>query len=226
MDSFLHFFSNLHSPSGIESLIRHGGLFLLVAIVFAETGLLAGFFLPGDSLLVTAGVFASRSMSGGEPLLNIYTLNFSLIAAAIIGDQVGYLLGRKVGVKIFDRSDGHIFKKKHVIEAHAFYEKHGGKAIMLARFIPILRTFVPFIAGVAVMSYRKFFVFNMIGGISWVLSMTMLGYFIGQSPLSEKLHQIIFIVIAISLLPMLITLLRKIFGKKSSAGKVVDENRS
>ena len=214
MDSFLNFFSSLHTPAGIESLIRHGGLLLLIAIVFAETGLLAGFFLPGDSLLVTAGVFASRSMSGGEPLLNIYTLNLALMAAAIFGDQVGYLLGRKIGIKIFDRPDGRLFKKKYVSEAHGFYEKHGGKAIILARFIPVLRTFVPFIAGVAVMSYRKFFVFNIIGGISWVLSMTMLGYFIGQSPLSEKLHQIILIVIAISLLPMLIGLLRNFFRKK------------
>ncbi len=214
MDSFLNFFSTLHTPAGIESIIRHGGLLLLIAIVFAETGLLAGFFLPGDSLLVTAGVFASRSMNGGEPLLNIYTLTLSLIVAAILGDQVGYLLGRKIGVKIFDRPDGRIFKKKHIFEAHAFYEKHGGKAIIIARFIPVLRTFVPFIAGVADMSYRKFFIFNVFGGIAWVLSMTMLGYWIGQSPLSEKLHQIILIVIAISLLPMLIGLLKNFFSKK------------
>ena len=147
-------------------------------------------------------------------MLNIYTLNLALMAAAIVGDQAGYFLGRKVGIKIFDRPDGRIFKKKHVKEAHAFYEKHGGKAIVLARFIPVLRTFVPFIAGVAVMPYRKFFIFNVIGGIGWVLSMTLLGYWIGRSPLSEKLHQIIVIVIAVSLMPMIVGFLRKFWTKR------------
>ena len=182
METLYHFLANLHTAEGIENLIRAGGLTVLIFIVFAETGLLVGFFFPGDSLLVTAGVLCSKSMNGGEPILDFYLLNFSLILAAIIGDQVGFWLGRKTGPKIFDKPDNRFFKKKYAIEAHQFYEKHGGKAIVLARFMPILRTFVPFIAGVADMPYRRFFFFNIFGGIGWVLSMTSLGYFIGQSP--------------------------------------------
>ncbi|HKX12429.1 MAG TPA: VTT domain-containing protein [bacterium] len=213
MEEFLQFLSRLHSPEGIEALIRAGGLLVLIAIVFAETGLLAGFFLPGDSLLVTAGVLCSRSLSGGEPILNIWTTNLTLMAAAVIGDQVGFWLGRKTGHKIFNRPDNRFFKKKYILEAHAFYEKHGGKAIILARFVPILRTFVPFVAGVADMSYRRFVAFNIFGGIGWVFSMTMLGYFLGRSPLGEKLHLIIIVVIFISILPMVIGLLKRFLSK-------------
>jgi membrane-associated protein len=213
MEAILHFLGNIHTPEGIEALIRSGGLLVLIAIVFAETGLLAGFFLPGDSLLVTAGLLCSRSLSGGEPILNIWTVNLTLMAAAVIGDQVGFWLGRKSGPKIFNRPDNRFFKKKYVMEAHAFYEKHGGKAIILARFVPILRTFVPFVAGVADMSYRRFVAFNIFGGIGWVLSMTLLGYFLGQSPLGEKLHLIILVVIFVSILPMIIGLLKRFLSK-------------
>ena len=213
MDAIFQFLGNLHSPQGIEALIRSGGLMLLVFIVFAETGLLAGFFLPGDSLLVTAGLLCSRSLSGGEPILNIWLVNLALMAAAVIGDQVGFWLGRKTGPKIFNKPDNRFFKKKYALEAHAFYEKHGGKAIILARFVPILRTFVPFIAGVADMSYRRFVAFNVFGGIGWVLSMTTLGYFLGQSPLGEKLHLIILVVIFVSILPMAIGVLKRFFSK-------------
>ncbi len=217
MQDILHFLTTLHTPEGIENLIRAGGLFVLIFIVFAETGLLVGFFFPGDSLLVTAGILSSRSMNGGEPILNIYTLNFSLMAAAVIGDQVGFFLGRKTGPKIFDKPDNRFFKKKYAIEAHEFYEKHGGKAIFLARFVPILRTFVPFIAGVAQMNYRHFVLYNVVGGISWVLSMTMLGYYLGQSPWGEKLHLIIIIVVFISILPMIIGLIRRFLNNKKTA---------
>ncbi len=211
MHAILDFLASLHSPEGIENLIRTGGLLALIAIVFSETGLLLGFFLPGDSLLVTAGVLCSRSISGGGPILNIFTLNLSLMAAAAIGDQVGFLLGRKTGPKIFDKPDNRLFKKKYALEAHAFYEKHGGKAILLARFVPILRTFVPFIAGVAEMNYRHFVVYNMIGGVSWVFSMTMLGYFLGRSPWGQKLHVIILVVVFISILPMIFGVLKRYF---------------
>jgi membrane-associated protein len=200
--------ANLHTAEGIENLIRHGGLALLILIVFADTGLLVGFFLPGDSLLVTAGVLCSRAINGSEPVLNIYVLNLSLMAAAVIGDQVGFLLGRKTGPKIFDKPDNRFFKKKYALEAHEFYERHGGKAIILARFVPILRTFVPFIAGVADMSYRRFVAFNIFGGIGWVLTMTLLGYFLGKSPLGEKLHLIIMVVIFISVLPIVVGAVR------------------
>jgi membrane-associated protein len=221
MQEFYNLLLSLHTPEGIESLIRAGGLLAIVLIIFSETGLLVGFFFPGDSLLVTAGVLSSRAMNGSEPILNIYTLNFSLMAAAILGDQVGFWLGRKTGHKIFDRRDNRFFKKKYAIEAHEFYERHGGKAIILARFIPILRTFVPFIAGVADMSYRKFVAFNMVGGIGWVLSMTTLGYFIGQSPLGQKLHLIILIVVFVSVLPMIVGALKRYFSKSPSANSAL-----
>jgi len=215
MHEFWELFRNLHTPEGIETLIRTGGLLVLIAIVFAETGLLIGFFLPGDSLLVTAGVLCSRSLSGGEPILNFYTLNLSLMAAAVIGDQLGFFLGRKTGPRIFDRADNRFFKKKYAIEAHEFYERYGGTAIILARFVPILRTFVPFIAGVAQMSYRRFVAFNIFGGIGWVLAMTTLGYYLGRSPWGEKLHLIILVVVFISVLPMIIGVARRLLKKKS-----------
>ncbi len=217
MESILEFLKTLHSTQGIEQIIASGGLLVIVAIIFAETGLLAGFFFPGDSLLVTAGFLASRGITSEEPLLNIYSLNLSLMAAAISGDQFGFFLGRKTGPKIFDRPDNRFFKKKYVKEAHAFYEKHGGKAIVFARFVPIMRTFVPFIAGVAEMPYRRFVVFNIVGGISWVLSMTLLGYFLGQSPIGEKIHLIVMCVVFVSVLPMIIGLAKRIFSTKSAS---------
>jgi len=187
-------------------LISKGGVIVLVAIIFAETGLLIGFFLPGDSLLIAAGVVAAKS---DHFYLNIWFLTFALMAAAIIGDQVGFWLGTKTGPKIFNREDSLFFKKKYALEAHAFYEHHGGKAIILARFVPILRTFVPFIAGVAQMSYRKFVFFNILGGIFWIISLLWIGYFIGQTPLADKLHYIIVIVVAVSLLPIAIGVLKR-----------------
>lgn len=216
MHAILDFLASLHSPEGIENLIRTGGLFALIAVVFAETGLLIGFFLPGDSLLVTAGVLSSSSLNGDKPILNIFLVNLCLMAAAVLGDQVGFFLGRKTGPKIFDKPDNRFFKKKYALEAHSFYEKHGGKAIILARFVPILRTFVPFIAGVAEMDYRHFVSYNVFGGIGWVLSMTSLGYFIGLSPLGKKLHLVIMVVVFISILPMVIGLLRRLLSKSPS----------
>jgi len=207
MHSILEFIKTLHSTQGLEHLIATGGLLVLIGIVFAETGLLAGFFFPGDSLLVTAGYLASRG------LLNIYTLNVVLMLAAICGDQCGFLLGKKTGPKIFDKPDNRFFKKKYVLEAHQFYEKHGGKAIVLARFAPILRTFVPFIAGVAQMQYRHYAPFSVMGGVFWILSMTLLGYSLGHSPLGEKIHFVVMAVVAISILPMLLGLLKRFFKK-------------
>lgn len=200
---------SLHSAGGIENLIRAGGLLGLAAIVFSETGLLVGFFFPGDSLLVTAGVLSSRVIVGDHPILNIYSLNLVLMAAAVVGDQVGFFLGRKTGPKIFDKPDNRLFKKQYAVEAHLFYVKHGGKAIILARFVPIMRTFVPFIAGVARMPYRRFVGFSILAGICWIPSMTLLGYYIGRSPLGEKLHLVILTVVFISILPMLIGITRK-----------------
>lgn len=214
MHSILEFLKTLHSTQGIEQIIASGGLVVLVGIVFAETGLLAGFFFPGDSLLVTAGFLASRGITSSEPLLNIYILNVCLMAAAICGDQFGFLLGRKTGPKIFDKPDNRFFKKKYAREAHQFYEKHGGKAIILARFVPIMRTFVPFIGGVAQMKYSEYAPYSVVGGITWVASMTLLGYFLGNSPWGEKIHLIVMVIVGISLLPMVIGLVKRFVWKE------------
>lgn len=214
MEMITDFLHMLHSPEGLEQLIRQGGYWVLVAIIFAETGLLAGFFLPGDSLIVTAGILCSATFAGQEPILNIWVLNALLITAAITGDQLGFYLGNKTGSKIFTREDGRFFKKKYVEDAHNFYEKHGGKAIILARFVPIFRTFVPFVAGVAKMSYRNFVFFNITGGILWVTSMSFLGYFIGRTPLGEKLHLVIITIVFLSVLPIFIGVIKAWLAKR------------
>jgi membrane-associated protein len=205
MDTILDFLRSLHSADGLRHLVQTGGLVALVGIVFAETGLLAGFFLPGDSLLVTAGIFAAGDGAGGPPLFSLSVLIGVLCVAAVVGDQLGYILGAKTGDLILQRPDGMFFKKKHLTAAHEFYEKHGSKAIVLARFVPILRTFVPFAAGMAKMSYSGFVRFNVIGGILWVSSMILLGYFVGMTPLGQQLHRVILVVIFVSVLPLFIS---------------------
>ena len=189
------FFSKIQH---LDQLIAWAGYAGMTAIVFCETGLLAGFFLPGDSLLVTAGLVASQGK------LNIFYLNLLLIAAAIVGDSVGYFIGYQVGPKLFKREDSFFFRKSHVERTHRFFEKHGGKTIILARFVPIVRTFAPTVAGVGQMSYKKFLSYNVFGGILWVLSMTSIGYFLGRSvPNIEKyLHVVVAAVIFISFLPV------------------------
>lgn len=189
-------FSKLHH---LDQLVTWAGYTGLTIIVFCETGLLAGFFLPGDSLLVTAGLVASQG------LLDIYLLNALLIAAAIVGDSTGYLIGWYAGPKIFKKEDSLFFRREYLEKTHAFFERYGGKTIILARFVPIVRTFAPTVAGVGRMSYRKFLFFNVIGGFGWVLSMTSIGYFLGASvPNIEKhLHIVIAVVIFISFLPIL-----------------------
>jgi membrane-associated protein len=201
MDAVGDFFRSLYTTEGLIALIRTGGLLALVVIVFAETGLLIGFFLPGDSLLVTAGILSSPHAVGGgifDPIVLIVCLGL----AAIAGDQVNYALGRRAGRIVFSRPDGRFIKRRYFEEAHAFYVVRGASAIVLARFVPILRTFVPFVAGVAEMPYRRFVTFNVVGAVLWVTSLIALGYFIGATPLGEKLHRVILVVIAVSLLPL------------------------
>src|SRR3989338_21741 len=190
-------FSHLYQ---FDELIRVGGYVAITAIVFAETGLLLGFFLPGDSLLVTAGVVAAR---GGA--LPTRPPRAPLCAAAIAGDSTGYAIGYHLGPRIFAREDSRWFHKNHVIRTQRFYEKYGAKTIVLARFIPIVRTFAPTVAGVGKMRYRTFLTFNVLGGIGWVLSMTLTGYFLGRSVLDmgRHLHWIIGTVILLSVLPLL-----------------------
>lgn len=192
----------LHSDEGVRALIAWGGLSILVAIVFAETGLLAGFFLPGDSLLVTTGVVCAGAFPG-LPQLDIWTTNAVLVVAAVIGDQVGFMLGRRTGKAIYKRPDTRFFKKKYLYEAQELYATKGGSSIIIARFVPVMRTFVPFIAGVAQMPYRSFVFFNITGGVLWVTSLLWLGYLLGQSPLVSQIHHVILLVIVVSLLPLL-----------------------
>ena len=193
-----------HFLTDVQGLIQAFGYLGLSVIVFTETGLMIGFFLPGDSLLVTAGLFAAR----GD--LNIVWLNVLLSFMAIAGDATGYYIGKKLGPALFKREDSLLFKKKHLIAAHDFYEKHGGKTIIIARFVPIIRTFAPVVAGIGQMSYRRFAMFNIVGGIGWVFSMTMVGYALLKIfPQAEKhIHIIIVVVIVLSILPGVIEVLR------------------
>jgi membrane-associated protein len=179
LDTFIEFIRTLTNPDGLRLLLTSvfggwQGYALLFAIVFSETGLLAGFFLPGDSLLFTVGVVAG---AGG---LNVFAIIGVLIAAAIIGDATGYLLGRRAGPAVFNRPDSRLFKQEHLRKTKEFYEKHGGKTIIYARFIPIVRTFAPFIAGVAEMEYGRFARYNVLGGIGWVVLTVTVGYLIGD----------------------------------------------
>lgn len=172
---------NIASLLNVESLISSGGILLIAAIVFAESGLLVGFFLPGDTLLFSAGLFAAQGKLPLAPLL------VSLVAAAILGDNVGYSLGRRTGHRIFRKQDGILFRQEYLTRAEQFYEAHGGKTIILARFVPIVRTFAPVVAGAAKMPRQRFMLFNIIGGLTWSLGVTMLGYTLGASiPNVEK----------------------------------------
>ena len=193
----------------LDDLIRWGGYAVLVAIVFAETGLLVGFFLPGDSLLITAGLVAG---TGG---LNIWWLNVLLIAAAIVGDSVGYAIGFRAGPRLFTREDSLLFHRRHLIRTREFYERYGGKTIVLARFIPIIRTFAPVVAGVGQMAYRRFLFFNVFGGIGWVASLTWAGYLLGQTVpnITQHVHVIVAIVVVLSVLPIVAEIV-KARGKK------------
>jgi membrane-associated protein len=189
----------------VPELIRMGGLVGLVAVVFAETGLMVGFFLPGDSLLVTAGLFAAK----GD--LNIVWLNLALMAAAIAGDATGYWIGRRAGQALYSRPNSFFFRKQHLVKTHEFYEKHGGKTIVIARFVPIIRTFAPVVAGAAEMTYRHFAVYNVAGGIGWVASMTLTGYFLGRAipDIDKHIHIVVAVVILLSLLPGIISIARE-----------------
>mgnify|MGYP001597909686 FL=1 len=191
------FFSRLYQ---FDELIRWGGYTALVAIVFAETGLLAGFFLPGDSLLVTAGLVAA-----GEGPLHIGWLIVLLSVAAIAGDSTGYAIGYHLGPRLFSREESRFFHKAHLARTQRFYERYGVKTIILARFVPIVRTFAPTVAGVGKMRYPTFLTFNVVGGIGWVASMTLAGYSLGRMvpDIERYLHWVIAAVIVLSFLPLL-----------------------
>jgi len=184
--------------------IAAAGYLVLNAVVFAETGLAAGFFFPGDSLLVVAGLFAAK----GD--LNITVLLGTLTVSAIIGDAVGYYTGSKLGPHLFKRQESLLFKPSHLRKAHEFYEKYGGKTIIIARFVPFVRTFAPIVAGAAGMTYSKFAAYNVFGGTLWVFSMLLTGYFLGRMipNLDQHIEKVVIIVIALSLMPPVIEYLR------------------
>jgi membrane-associated protein len=180
-----------------DELIRWGGHLILVAIVFSETGLMAGFFLPGDSLLVTAGLFAAA----GD--LNIWLLLVELCLAAILGDTLSYAIGRRLGPALFTRDDSLFFRKNHLHRTKVFYEKYGAKTIVLARFVPVIRTFAPVVAGVGEMDYKTFISYNIWGGIGWVCLMVLTGFSLGRyiPHVDKHIHKIILVVIFVSILP-------------------------
>jgi membrane-associated protein len=186
------------------------GYAALFGILFTETGLLVGFVLPGDSLLFTIGVVAGA----GE--LNLAIIIAVLIGASMLGDWCGYLLGRRAGPAIFNRPDSRFFKQEHLRRTEAFYEKHGGKTIIYAKFVPIIRTFAPFVAGVARMRYSRFLAFDIFGGIGWVSSMTVLGYLLGEVGIVRRnFEKFVLLVIFVSLLPIISHALRARFARKS-----------
>jgi membrane-associated protein len=201
MDLIQSFF---HTVYNVPELIRIVGQYGLPLIIFAETGLLIGFFLPGDSLLITAGLFAAR----GD--LSLPLLIVTLIPAAILGNATGYQIGKRTGKALYSRPDSLLFRREHVRMTHEYYERHGGKTIILAQFAPILRTFAPVVAGVAEMGYKRFASYNVIGAIAWITSMTLGGYLLGNviPGIDKRIDVVVIVVIAISLLPALIGWLR------------------
>jgi membrane-associated protein len=212
-DAFDWLISLLRNPGPHLETLGYPGLML---IIFLETGAMV-FFLPGDSLLVVAGLYAAK----GD--LDVVLLNVLLIPMAILGDATSYLIGARMGRALFERESSRLFKPKHVRAAQAFYERHGGKAIVIARFVPLVRTFVPVVAGIARMSYRRFASFNVIGGVAWVLSMTLLGYFLGRQvpDIGQHIEKVIVVVIAVSFLPAVISWWRERRRAKSATERQV-----
>ena len=200
--------------SNIQGLIQYGALLLICGIVFVETGLFIGFFLPGDSLLVTAGIFAAA----GHLHLGLLLLLVSMCAVA--GDQVGYWIGRRAGQTLYKRDDSLLFKKRHLERAHEFYDRYGGKTIVLARFVPVVRTFAPPVAGAANMEYRKFVFYNIAGGILWVWSMVLLGYSLGSSipDIDSRIHIVVAVVIVLSVIPAVVEVVRQRYRKPTDIG--------
>jgi len=208
MDFIYQLFDQVKHYLNPNTIVAAGYL-VLIFVVFAETGLAAGFFLPGDSLLVVAGLFAAK----GD--LNVFILLSTLFVAAVVGDAVGYYTGSKMGPRLFKRPKSLVFKPSHLQKANAFYEKYGGKTIIIARFVPIVRTFAPIVAGAAQMPYRRFVMFNIVGGFLWVFSMILGGYFLGNLvekafgiKLDEHIEKVVIVVVLLSLMPPLIEYLK------------------
>jgi len=204
LQSIIHFFQSLYDPQGLRELIRWGGAPLVCFIVFVETGFFVGFFLPGDSLLVTAGIFAAADV------VPLRWLLLPVMACAIVGDQLGYWIGRTAGKALYQRKESFFFRRSHLQRAHEFYEKYGGRAVIFARFVPIIRTFCPPVAGAALMPYPRYVAFDVLGGLLWVGAMILGGYFLGRSVpnIGQRIHYVIAVVVALSLLPAVVSLVR------------------
>src|ERR1700733_4056228 len=212
--ALLDFLRTLTTPERLIQLLSTAmsgwlGYAMLTGIVFAETGLLVGFVLPGDSLLFTIGVVA------GAGQLNLGIIMLLLTCACLLGDWCGYLLGRRAGPAIFNRPDSRFFKQEHLQRTHAFYEKHGGKTIIYAKFVPVIRTFAPFVAGVANMRYRSFVSFDVFGAAGWVVSMTVLGSLLGRIPLVQRnFEKFVLLIIFVSLLPVILQVVKSMRERK------------
>jgi len=206
LDAILHFLHSLYNPDGLKELIGWGGAPLICFIVFIETGFFVGFFLPGDSLLVTVGIFSA----GGFIHMPLKWLLLSVMLCAVVGDQIGYWIGRSAGAALYRREESFFFRRSHLQRAHDFYEKYGGRAVILARFIPIVRTFCPPVAGAAKMPYASYVAFDICGGIFWVATMMLAGYTLGRSVpnIGARIHYVIAVVIVVSVLPAVISIYR------------------
>ncbi|WP_276134243.1 DedA family protein [Polluticoccus soli] len=224
MHDFIEFFKELMNAEKLAALVMaYGGLYLVALIIFAETGLFVGFFLPGDSLLFVTGLMIANSHnpfdSGAMNLLYWITL---ITTAGIFGNSVGYWFGRKTGPLLFEKRDTLLFKRKHVLQAKEFYDRKGGGAIVLARFLPIVRTFAPIVAGVVKMDRKKFFFYNVVGSIAWVASMTLAGYFLGEFEwVKHNFEKIVIGLIVVTTAPVLF---KMFFGKKKSPVQEVGED--
>jgi membrane-associated protein len=216
MHSIIIFIKNLYDPAYMQGLIHSGGVPLIAAIVFAETGLLFGFFLPGDTMLFIAGVAGATTGPSGETWLNIWILVPTLIAAAIIGDQCGYFLGNKTGHAIFTREEGRFFKRKNAEKAHAFCLKYGVWAVVFAKFAPMFRTFVPFMAGVGEMPYKKYLTVDSIAVVGWICLVVLSGYILGERA-QKNLGYIVVGIAVVSMMPMAIGIVREfLLSRKAS----------
>ncbi len=223
MDNLIAFLKELMDAEKLAALVTaYGGLYLVALIVFAETGLFIGFFLPGDSLLFVTGLMIANSQTptASDPVNLLYWIALISIAG-IIGNSVGYWFGRKTGPVLFEKRDTFLFKRKHVAQAHAFYERRGGGAIILARFVPIVRTFAPIIAGVVKMDRKKFFFFNVVGSVTWVASMILAGYFLGDIPwVKANFEKVVLGIILVTTLPVLY---KMIFAKHDTVQEVTQD---
>jgi membrane-associated protein len=210
MEGLIDFLKELVNP---ESIIRYGGIYLLLFVVFAETGLFIGFFLPGDSLLFTAGLLCSTGILDIHPAL----LLILIMAAAIAGNMVGYFFGKKVGPMLFKRKSGLLFRQEHLVMANEFYKRHGKKTIILSRFLPIVRTFAPIIAGIVKLEYYKFVIYSVVGAFFWVDILVLAGYYLGRYVPETKdyLGYIVVFLIVITSIPFVINSIKRRLRKKA-----------